>query len=38
MQQYAEIYSLQNYSLHVSGVTAPIIRSIKNCTRSLRYK
>ena len=25
-------------TLHVSGVTAPIIRSIKNCTRSLRYK
>ena len=24
--------------LHVSGVTAPIIRSIKNCTRSLRYR
>jgi len=36
MQQYADIYSLQNYS-NVSGVTAPIIRSIKNCTRSLRY-
>ena len=25
-------------TLHVSGVTAPIIRSIKNCTRSLRYR
>jgi len=24
-------------TLHVSGVTASIIRSIKNCTRSLRY-
>jgi len=37
MQQYADIYSLQ-ITLHVSGVTEPIIRSIKNCTRSLRYK
>jgi len=25
-------------TLHVSGVTAPITRSIKNCTRSLRYR
>ena len=25
-------------TLHVSGVTAPIMRSIKNCTRSLRYR
>jgi len=25
-------------TLHVSGVTAPIIRCIKNCTRSLRYR
>jgi len=25
-------------TLHVSGVTAPIIKSIKNCTRSLRYR
>ena len=25
-------------TLHVSGVTAPIIRSIKNCTRNLRYR
>ena len=24
-------------TLHVSGVIAPIIKSIKNCTRSLRY-
>ena len=24
-------------TLHVSGVTAPIIGSIQNCTRSLRY-
>jgi len=25
-------------TLHVSGVTAPIIRSIKYCNRSLRYR
>jgi len=25
-------------TLYVSGVTAPIIRSIKNCPRSLRYR
>jgi len=25
-------------TLHVLGVTAPIIRNIKNCTRSLRYR
>ena len=37
MQQYADIYLLQA-TLHVSGVTAPIIRSIKNCNRSLRYR
>jgi len=37
MQQYAAIYLLQKATLHVSGVTAPIIRSIKNCTRSLRH-
>ena len=38
MQQYADIYLLQNYSTCFGGVTAPIIRSIKNCTRSLRYR
>jgi len=37
MQQYADIYSLQSH-LHVSGVTAPIIRSTKNCNRSLWYR
>jgi len=36
MQQYADIY--YKATLHVSDVTAPIIRSIKNCTRSLRYR
>ena len=25
-------------TLHISGVTAPIIRSTKNCNRSLRYR
>jgi len=25
-------------TLHVSGVIAPIIRSIKNCTSSIRYR
>jgi len=38
MQQYADIYLLRSHSIHVSGVTAPIIRSTKNCNRSLRYR
>jgi len=25
-------------TIHVSSVTAPIIRSTKNCNRSLRYR
>jgi len=36
MQQHAHIYLLQT-TLHVSGVTEPIIKSTKNCNRSLRY-
>jgi len=35
MQQYADIYF--KVTLHVSGVTAPIIMSTKNCNRSHRY-
>ena len=33
-----QIFIYCKTTLHVSGVTAPIIRSIKNCTRSLRYR
>jgi len=33
-----QIFIYCKTTLHVSGVTASIIRSIKNCTRSLRYK
>ena len=33
-----QIFTYCKATLHVSGVTAPIIRSIKNCTRSLRYR
>ena len=37
MQHYADIYLLQNHST-CFGCTAPIIRSTKNCNRSLRYR
>jgi len=33
-----QIFIYCKTTLHVSGVTAPIIRSIKICTRSLRYR
>ena len=33
-----QIFIYCKATVHVSGVTAPIIRSTKNCTRSLRYK
>jgi len=33
-----QIFIYCKATLHVSGVKAPIIRSIKNCTRSLRYR
>ena len=33
-----QIFIYCKVTLHVSGVTAPIIRSIKNCNRSLRYR
>ena len=33
-----QIFIYCKVTVHVSGVTAPIIRSIKNCTRSLRYR
>jgi len=36
MQQYADIYC--KVTLHVSGVTEPVIRSARNCNRSLRYR
>ena len=32
-----QIFIYCKVTLHVSGVTAPIIRSTKNCNRSLRY-
>ena len=32
-----QIFIYCKVTLHVSGVTAPIIRSAKNCNRKLRY-
>ena len=32
-----QIFIYCKVTLHVSGVTAPIIRSTKNCNRNLRY-
>jgi len=32
-----QIFTYCKVTLRVSGVTAPIIRSTKNCNRSLRY-
>jgi hypothetical protein len=37
MHQYADIYLLQRQTLHVSGVTAPILRSSKICICYLWY-
>ena len=33
-----QIFIYCKATLHVSGVTAPIIRSTKDCNRSLRYR
>jgi len=33
-----QIFIYCKVTLHVSGVTAPIIRSTKNCNRNLRYR
>jgi len=33
-----QIFIYCKVTLHVSGVTAPNIRSTKNCNRSLRYR
>jgi len=37
MQQYADIFFCK-YTLHVSGVTAPIFRSTMNYNRVLQYR
>jgi len=37
MQQYTDIYLLQSHST-CFGCHSPIIRSTKNCNRSLRYR
>ena len=33
-----QIFIYCKVAVHVSGVTAPIIRSTKNCNRNLRYR
>ena len=33
-----QIFIYCKVTIHVSGVTAPIIRSTRNCKRSLRYR
>ena len=33
-----QIFIYCKVTLHVSGVTAPIIRSTKNCNRNLRHR
>jgi hypothetical protein len=38
MSQCADIYLLQRQTLHVLGVTAPILRSSKNCICYLWYR
>jgi len=35
---YRYIFIYCKVTLHVSCITAPIIRSTKNCNRSLRYR
>ena len=33
-----QIFIYRKVTLQISGVTAPIIKSTKNCNRSLRYR